>query len=163
QHTRNVLAAGQKLAGRDRLDGLAEAHLVGEQRALSEREMQHALTLVWQERMMQHVEAGGAVLDLGEEGGAGGFARALPAMAIEAADLHLVEAAASGLRPEGSEKRMFRLERLDGDDLGRAPPATQCELVLVAGPPALQRRPVEHGAGLAGRTGGDRFLLTSRI
>ena len=90
--------------------------------------------------------------------------------AIEAADLHLVEAPpASGLRPEGSEERMLRLERLDGDDLGRAPPAAQRELVLVAGPPSLWRRPVENGAGLAGRTrlagrfGAGRFLLASRI
>ena len=38
--------------------------------------------------------------------------------AVEAADLHLVEAAAAGLRAEGAEQRMLRLQRLDGDDLG---------------------------------------------
>ena len=50
----------QQLAGRDGLDGLAEAHLVGEQRALAERQMQHALALVGQQRMVQQVEAAAA-------------------------------------------------------------------------------------------------------
>ena len=53
----DALAAGQELAGRDRLDRLAEAHLVGQQRALAESEMQHAFALVGQQRMAQQVEA----------------------------------------------------------------------------------------------------------
>jgi len=71
--------------------------------------------------------------------------------ALEAADLHLVEAAAAGLGAERAENRMVRFERLDGDDFSGAPPAAQRDLVLVGGPPALRRRrPIEHGAGLFG-------------
>ena len=71
---------------------------------------------------------------------------------IEAAHLDLVEAAAAGLGTEAAEQRMARLQRLDGDDLGRAAPAPQRDLVLVAGAPAQERRPREHRPRLAGRT-----------
>ena len=64
--------------------------------------------------------------------------------AVEAADLHLVEAAAPRLRAERAEKRMLGFQRLDGDDLGAAPPAAQRDLVLVG------RRPKPcGGAGLS--------------
>ena len=71
------------------------------------------------------------------------------AEAVEVADFHLVEAAASGLHAERAEERLLGFQRLDGNDFGAAPPAAQRDLVLVGGPPALQgRRPIEHGAGL---------------
>ena len=69
----------QELARGDGLDGLAEAHLVGEQRAFAEGEMQHAFALIGQQRMVQHIEAGSAGPDLGEERRARLVARALPA------------------------------------------------------------------------------------
>ncbi len=67
---------------------------------------------------------------------------------VEIADFHLVEAAASGLHAEGAEKRLCRLQRLDGKDFSAAAPAAQRDLVLVGGQPPLQgRRPIEHPVG----------------
>ena len=83
QHARDVLALGQQLAGRDRLHGLAEAHLVGEQRALAEGQVQHALALIGQQRMTHEVETRPARLDLGYERGPRLFARAQTALPIE--------------------------------------------------------------------------------
>ncbi len=75
------------------------------------------------------------------------------AEAVEVADFHLIEAAAPRLHAERAEKRLLGFQRLDGDDLGAAPPAAQRDLVLVGGPPALQRRrSIEHGAGLSSHT-----------
>ena len=282
QHALDALAAGQELAGGDRLDGLAEAHLVGQQGPLAECEMQHAFALIGQQRMVQQIETRSAVLDLGEECRARLFARALPAQpveprremarhpnpaadvggrnaprgnkrlnlariaskcairfnerskpaacrvrtaavargphqcrrrsaaaiqedldarsasggglaerpgaalaqsrehaldvlarpeaigamidaaagiaeAIEVADFHLVEAAAPRLHTERAEKWLIGFQRLDGDDFGAAAPAAQRDLVLVGGPPALQRRrAIEHSASL-GRRGALQF------
>ena len=83
QHTLDALAAGQELAGGDRLDGLAEAHLVGQQRPLAECKMQHAFALIGQQRVAQQIEARGTVLDLREECRARLLARALPAQPIK--------------------------------------------------------------------------------
>ena len=92
------------------------------------------------------------------------------AEAIEVADFHLVEAAAPRLHAEHAEKGLLGFQCLDGDDLGAAPPATQRDLVLIGGPPALQgRRTIEHGAGhpvpatFSCRSRRERLLLALRI
>ena len=69
--------------------------------------------------------------------------------ALEAADFHLVDATATGAHAERAENRLLRLDWLDSEDLGSAAPAAQRDFVFVGGPPTLQRRAVEHGAGLA--------------
>ena len=83
QHSAYMLSAGQQLAGRNRLDGLSEAHFVGQQCPLAECKMQHAFTLIWKKREAQQIESRGAVSDLGEKGDARLFARALPALPVE--------------------------------------------------------------------------------
>ncbi len=83
QHAFDALAAGQKLASGDRLDGLAEAHLVGQQRPFSECKMQHAFALIGQQGVAQQIETRRAGLDLGEESRARLLARALPAQPVE--------------------------------------------------------------------------------
>jgi len=65
------------------LDGLSKAHFVGQQCPLAECKMQHAFTLIRKKRAAQQIEARGAVSDLGQEGGARLFARALPALPVE--------------------------------------------------------------------------------
>jgi hypothetical protein len=67
QDAGDALVARQQIAGRDGLYGLAEAHLVGEERALSERKMQHAFALIRQQFMAQHVERLPPGFNLGEE------------------------------------------------------------------------------------------------
>ena len=75
------------------------------------------------------------------------------------ADLHLVEAAAPRLHAERAEKRVLRLLRLDGNDLGATPPTAQRDLVLVGSPPPLQRRrSIQHDAGFSSHTA---FFLRS--
>jgi len=56
EHTRNAIEPAQQFDCGDRLDGLTQSHIVGEQRALAECEMQHPLALVGQQRMTQHVD-----------------------------------------------------------------------------------------------------------
>ena len=70
QHTRDAVEPAQQLHRGDRLDGLAQSHVVGKQRALAEGEVQHALALVGQQRMMQHVDRLPPRGDLGQEMGA---------------------------------------------------------------------------------------------
>ena len=57
QHTGDPVQPAQQFGGGDRLDGLAEAHVVGQQRALAEGEVEHALALIRQQRMVQEVDA----------------------------------------------------------------------------------------------------------
>src|SRR6185295_3105284 len=61
----------------------AFADQVGQQSPLAECKTQCAFTLIGKKRAAQQVEARGAVSDLGEEGGARLFARALPALPVE--------------------------------------------------------------------------------
>ena len=61
------LQPAQELAGGDRLHRLAEAHLVGEQRALAEREVQHAFALIGKSGWCNTSKLCSAGLDLGEE------------------------------------------------------------------------------------------------
>ena len=56
--TRSTPFAAQQLAGGDRLDGLAEPHLVGQQCALAEGQMHRALPLIRQQRQLDQVEVG---------------------------------------------------------------------------------------------------------
>ena len=59
RHHQNPLHSAklaQQCARRDGLHGLAEPHVVGEQGALAEREVEHALDLVRQQRTFQKVE-----------------------------------------------------------------------------------------------------------
>jgi hypothetical protein len=67
QDALHTVAAGQKLASRNGLHRFTQAHLVGQERAFGESEMQHAFALVRQQRIVQQVEAGRSGLDLGEE------------------------------------------------------------------------------------------------
>ena len=80
--SRATVAAGQELASRNGLHRFAQAHLVGEERAFGESEMQHAFALVRQQRIVQQVEAGRAGLDLGKEARARLLARRLSARTI---------------------------------------------------------------------------------
>ncbi len=56
QHARNAVEAAQQFCRRNRLDGLAETHVVGQQRALAEREVQHAVALIGQQLMAEDVD-----------------------------------------------------------------------------------------------------------
>jgi len=67
QHARDVSAAGEEFTGGDGLDGLAQSHLVGEQGAFAKGEVRHAGPLIGQQRVAQHVEAGGIALGFGQE------------------------------------------------------------------------------------------------
>ena len=46
QHARDIVISRQELASRNGLDGLAQAHLVCEQRTLCKGKMQHAFALI---------------------------------------------------------------------------------------------------------------------
>src|SRR5207237_9357363 len=83
---------------------------------------------------------------------------------FEAANLHLVETAASRMHPERAVERLLGLQRLDRNDLGAPAPAAEVHLVLVAGAPALQRgRSIEDGAGFAaGASRPGRFASAAR-
>jgi hypothetical protein len=62
QYAASLAEAVKEGAGGDGLDGFAEAHLVGEQRAFGEGEVQHAFALIGeerQERLVRRVAAGG--------------------------------------------------------------------------------------------------------
>ena len=50
QHAGSLAEPVQQRAGGDGLDGLAQPHLVGQQRALGEGQVQHAFALVWVQR-----------------------------------------------------------------------------------------------------------------
>ena len=50
EHALDAAQLAQQGAGGDRLHGLAEAHVVGEQRALPKRQVQHAVDLIRQQR-----------------------------------------------------------------------------------------------------------------
>src|SRR3974390_3039777 len=88
---------------------------------------------------------------------------------VETANLHLIRARA-GLHAECAEERVSLLQLLYGDDLRRAAPAAQRDLILVGRPPALHgRRPVEHRTRLSTpaaalfRSRAGWLLCTSRI
>ena len=48
----------QQGARRYRLHGLAEAHVVGQQRALPKRQMEHPFDLIGQQRLLEQVKGG---------------------------------------------------------------------------------------------------------
>jgi hypothetical protein len=85
--------------------------------------------------------------------------------AVEAADLDCVETAAPGLRAKRTEEGLRRFQLLDRDNLGRATPAAQRDLVVVGGPPAEhRRRPVQHRPRLAARPAlHSRFRTQRRV
>ena len=64
EHPFNALASRQQLAGCDGLDRLAEPHVVGKERPLAEGQVQRAKALIWQQRMLEHIDrvaAGGQI------------------------------------------------------------------------------------------------------
>ena len=72
QHPLDAVQLAQQGAGGDGLRGLAEPHVVGKQRPFAEREVQHALGLVRQERALeQAVERPAAGREIRLETGAG--------------------------------------------------------------------------------------------
>ena len=67
QHAPDALAPAQELARRDRLDGLAESHFVGQQGAFAEGKVQHAFDLIRQELRFQEAGTGLSRFKLGGE------------------------------------------------------------------------------------------------
>jgi hypothetical protein len=67
--------------------------------------------------------------------------------AFEVADLNVVDAARGRAHAERPIYRKGRLQRLDIGDLGAAAPASELDLVVVAGPPAEGLRLGERLAG----------------
>ena len=56
QHTRGLPKPMQQSAGGNGLDGFAQAHFIGQQRAFGERQVQHSLALVREERHLRFVQ-----------------------------------------------------------------------------------------------------------
>ena len=83
EHARDAFLPREQFAGGDRLHGLAEAHLIGKQRALVKREMRRAVFLIREQRQLDDIPRRTALLHGGEKLCAQLFARGKPQLTLE--------------------------------------------------------------------------------